>query len=278
MTKDLALVSVIVPCFLSTKTIRRAVTSIWNQTLRPSEVILIDDCSPDSGHTLKTLYDIQKEYPEDWIKIIPLSSNGGPGNARNVGWEKATQPYIAFLDSDDSWHPRKIEIQYKFMKKNQSVVLSGHDFLYLDEKDQAHFSLKENNSINQVSSWQLLLSNKLSTPSVMLKSNIPYRFDSGKKHSEDYLLWLQIALNNKEVWKIDLPLAFLYKAPFGEGGLSGDLWKMEKGELNTYLQLRKEKLISRLSLCCLTVYSLAKYAYRCILKIKTKFKKLIISK
>lgn len=276
MTKNFALVSVVVPCFLSAKTIRRAVRSIWNQTLRPFEVILIDDCSPDSGDTLKTLYEIEKEYPEKWIKIIPLSSNKGPGNARNVGWDKATQPYIAFLDSDDSWHPRKIEIQYEFMKKNQHVVLSGHDFLYLDEKDQVHFSLKKNNSINLVSPRQLLLSNKLSTPSVMLKRNIEYRFDSEKKYSEDYLLWLQIALNSKEVWKFDLPLAFLYKAPFGEGGLSGELWNMEKGELTTYLQLRKEKLISPLSLCFLTVFSLIKYTYRCILKIKLK--KLSISK
>lgn len=278
MTKDLALVSVIVPCFLSTKTIRRAVKSIWNQTLRPSEVILVDDCSPDSGQTLKMLYDIQKEYPNDWIKVVPLFVNKGPGNARNIGWEKATQPYIAFLDSDDSWHPKKVEIQYGFMSENENIALSGHDFLYLDEKEQSYCSLKENYSISQVASRQLLLSNKFPTPSVMLKNSIPHRFDSGKRYSEDYLIWLQIALNNNEVWKIDLPLTFLYKAPFGEGGLSGNLWRMEKGELNTYLQLRKQKLIGRLSLYCLIVYSLAKYTYRCVLKNKFKFKKLMTSK
>ncbi|MFP3727377.1 glycosyltransferase family 2 protein [Priestia filamentosa] len=276
MTKDFALVSVVVPCFLSTKTIRRAVSSIWNQTLRPAEVILVDDCSPDSGQTLKTLYDIQKEYPEDWVKVVPLSMNKGPGNARNIGWDKATQPYIAFLDSDDSWHPRKIELQYVFMKENQNITLSGHDFLHLDEKKQSHPSLKGKYSSNQVSSCQLLLSNKFPTPSVMLKSSIPYRFDPAKKYSEDYLLWLQITLNNNEVWKIDLPLTYIYKAPFGEGGLSGNLWRMEKGELNTYSQLRKQKLISRLSLYCLTMYSLAKYAYRCIFK--KKFKNPVTSK
>jgi glycosyltransferase involved in cell wall biosynthesis len=268
---NVAPVSVIIPCYLCANTIKRAVESVWKQTLKPFEVILIDDCSPDSGQTLKKLYEIQQEYSDSWVKVISLPVNKGPGNARNIGWDNATQPYIAFLDADDTWHPRKIEIQYGWMKDHPNVSLTGHSFKWIKGSNPSFFSIKGPYQIYQVKPIELLLSNKFSTPSVMIKRDIPYRFDSNKKYSEDYLLWLEILLNNNEAWRINLPLVSLHKAPFGEGGLSGQLWKMEIGELDTYYKLNRLGLINKISMICLAAYSLFKFSYRLMLNTIYKF-------
>src|SRR5258706_14692588 len=99
----LAPVSVVVPCYRCADTIERAVRSVAAQTLRPAEVILVDDGSPDgTGAALERL---RERFGADWIRIVRLPRNLGSASARNAGWELATQRYVAFLDSDDAWHP-----------------------------------------------------------------------------------------------------------------------------------------------------------------------------
>jgi len=97
-------ISVIIPCFRSTDTIERAVLSVVNQTVLPSQIILIDDASNDGS--IEKLFALQKEYPLANISVEVMPVNGGPGLARNRGWELATEPWLAFLDADDAWHPK----------------------------------------------------------------------------------------------------------------------------------------------------------------------------
>lgn len=115
---QIAKLSVIIPCYRCASTIERSVASIASQTMLPAEVILVDDKSNDT--TIDKLRQLKDLYKNDWIKIISLPVNSGPSVARNTGWDAATQDYIAFLDADDSWHHKKIEIQYNWMKKIQT--------------------------------------------------------------------------------------------------------------------------------------------------------------
>jgi hypothetical protein len=115
---------------------------------------------------------------------------------------------------------------------------------------------------NRVSAKQLLRANRFPTVSVMCKRELPFRFDPVKCHSEDYLLWLSLVLRGYGAYRFDAVLAYLHKAPFGEGGLSGQLWAMERGELDTYWQLRNQKLISALGIAALSSYSLIKFVRR----------------
>ena len=274
-------VSTIIPCYCCADTIGRAVKSVWTQSWRPYEVFLVDDASPDN--TLDVLYALKRQYPENWIKVISLKTNKGPGYARNVGWEQASQEYIAFLDADDSWHPQKVEIQLKWMLKNPNVVLSGHlckqlngylndELPYNNNTMVFNEELFDKFNIKFVSKRSLLLSNQFSTRTVMLKKDIPFRFYE-KRYSEDYLLWLMIVLNDYKAALIELPLAYLYKAPYGEGGLSGQLWEMEKGELETYLIVSKEKPILRKYIWLLYIYSMIKFIKRLLLSMFIRGKK-----
>ena len=260
-------VSVVIPCYCCEDTIERAVVSVMNQTALPVEVIVVDDASPDHGRTLSKLQELQERFRDKThIEIIALKNNSGPSVARNAGWETATQPYIAFLDADDAWHPQKLEIQYGWMKEHPEIALTGHKCLWLKE-DSLPQSCEplpkvEEFQVRRITKLSLLFSSRFSTPSVILKSELPFRFEPKKRYSEDYLLWLQITLSGYQGAYLDLPLAYLYKAPYGEGGLSGDLWKMEKGELDTYYQVYKEGYINLFAWLFLVLFSSAKFCRR----------------
>ncbi len=260
-------VSVIIPCYRCSDTIERAVASVAAQTLQPAEVILIDDCSGDS--TLATLNEIRACYPQGWIKVIASTENGGAGAARNIGWAAATQAYIAFLDSDDSWHPQKIEIQYGWMIKHPEATLTGHTCRQVYDEDvnngQIEFSAADA-EFYAVSKNQLLLSNRFSTPSVMLRSVIEQRFSEGKRYSEDFQLWLEVCCGGLACYRTELPLANLHKAPYGVSGLSAMLWKMEKGELDSYRSVHRIRGIGLYQLFALCTWSFLKYLNR-VLKI-----------
>jgi len=261
-TPEYAEVSVIIPCYRCTETIERAVLSVAKQTLRPVEVILIDDCSGDD--TLELLMRIQHDYTKGWIKVITQRANQGPGSARNAGWDVATQPYIAFLDSDDAWHPQKIEIQWLWMVAHPGVALTGHASKVISSDQEAADNPIPNcrAQFYPISKHQHLLLNRFPTCSVMLKRNLSYRFIEGKRASEDFLLWCEIILDGYPAWRCDLPLAFLFKAEYGEQGLSGNLWMMEKGQLDSYSRLYVNKRLDFSSFCMLYAYSIAKYVRR----------------
>lgn len=232
-------VSVIVPCFRCAETIERAVHSIARQDLRPAEVILVDDGSGDG--TLQKLRELKDSFEAGWIKLIALPENQGPSVARNAGWNAATQPYVAFLDADDSWHPSKIAVQYTWMAAHPDVCLTGHLQV---RRSTACPPSPEQPEATKISGSRMLIRNKCLMSSVMLQRSLPYRFAEDKHRSEDYHLWLTILLKGHAAFFINSPLAYYHKAPFGQNGLSKSLLLMHRGHADTYSRLYKDNLIS----------------------------------
>ncbi len=259
-------VSVIIPCFRCADTVQRAVESVAKQTLIPAEVILVEDASGDE--TLQALFYLQNLYADGWVKVIPRAVNDGPGTARNVGWESAKEPYIAFLDADDSWHPEKLFIQYEFMQNNPDVALCGHQCIWLRDSAPPPVPPKDLHA-TKISANSLLFKNAFSTPTVMLKRDIPFRFQEGKRYAEDLLLWQQIAFAGLQVVRLESPLAYVHKSLYGEDGLSAQLWKMEKGELRNLIDLYRQNKINQILFIAATVFSMAKY-YKRLLKMCLK--------
>lgn len=241
-------ISVIIPCYNCADTIERAVSSVRSQTLEPFEIIMIDDASGDE--TKKVLGGLN-------CKVITLKKNEGAGVARNYGLNIARGDLIAFLDSDDVWHPEKLAIQGKFMIDNPDIEISGHDHFVMKN---GWIALKKGHK--NVSKIAALLSNPFATPSVMMRNKKDYRFSKDKRFSEDYLLWLEIILRAGAAVKLNAALAASFKADYGAGGLSSNLWQMEKGELNTYKVLREKKLIGLFSWIFLSAFSFLKYLKR----------------
>ncbi len=261
-TNIYAPISVLIPCYCCHKTIWRALASICNQTLLPSELIIVEDSSCDQGKTLAVLREFEEKYSNIFdIKIEVLSKNLGAGHARNLAWSLAKHDYIALLDSDDAWHPRKLEMQYNFMKDNPEIAVCGHEKKILDVNQIPDWPLyKINHTI--ISKNRLLLSNPFVTPSVMIKKSISLRFDSNKRYVDDHLLWMEIAFANLKISKLNLALVAVFKPMYGSSGLSSQLWEMEKAELNNYLIVYSKGNISLCYLIFLYPYSFAKYLRR----------------
>jgi teichuronic acid biosynthesis glycosyltransferase TuaG len=270
-------VSVIIPCYCCADTIERAVVSVMKQTVLPEEVWLVDDASPDKGKTLDKLKELKWKYGSiTHINVIALHKNGGPSVARNVGWDVSTQPYIAFLDSDDSWHSRKIEIQYGWMEKYPHAAATGHKRIWVRRWESIEKNIPGKFGVRPVKLLRLMISNCFATSTMMLRREIPYRFEAAKRYSEDYLLWLMIASGKHKMFNIGLPLAFCYKAHFGSSGLSADLWKMEKGQLDTYYRLKDARIIPVPVYILLIMLSLLRYFRRLAITYKRRILQLHI--
>jgi glycosyltransferase involved in cell wall biosynthesis len=254
-------VTVIIPCYRCAKTIERAIRSILTQTYRPQEVILIDDFSNDDGKSLSKIYRLKDLFNDIEISIITLTKNMGPADARNTGWNRAKQPYIAFLDADDAWHPEKLSIQYSWMAKHPEVVLTAHNTKML-RSTLIDSKLSKNVGFIKANILKLIFSNYFPTRSVMLKRDIDYRFLSGKRYTEDYLLWLSIVLDKNSAYYINLPLAFSFKNEFGDSGLTADLHKCHLGEVDTYRYLFESNKISKIVFIGVVFFAYAKYLRR----------------
>lgn len=102
------LVSAVVPTFNRADVVCRAVDSVLNQTWEQTEVVLVDDGSTDD--TPRVVRDRYAGNPR--VRYVRVD-NGGVSRARNIGIAASEGAYVAFLDSDDYWHPWKVELQVK---------------------------------------------------------------------------------------------------------------------------------------------------------------------
>lgn len=106
---DLPLVSVIIPTRNRVKVLARALRSVLGQTYRNLEVIVIDDGSLDATDKL-----IERHFSDSRIVYVPIRATGVSGG-RNAGLDRARGEYIAYVDSDNYWEPRHIEVVVKAM-------------------------------------------------------------------------------------------------------------------------------------------------------------------
>lgn len=262
-------ISVIMPVYNSGVEAYRGVKSIANQTLLPVEVILIDDCSPKVEETRLWLSKIQDDFGDKFaLKILYQTENKGPGCARNEGWDKARCQYIAFLDSDDVWHPQKLECQFRYMKEHPQVWLSCHHMKVIQDENAFDREMVSTDSLKivKINPIRYLFKHypKGGTPSVMIKNTDKIRFQKGKRYSEDYLVWLQYCFTYEAVL-IDMCLAASFKDFYGAGGLSANLWRIEKGELDTLATIRDMRYIGFLVWLAASIFSLAKFVRRVII-------------
>lgn len=186
MSEDIMpLVSIITPLFNAEKYIEKTVFSIIEQSYTNWELLIVDDCSRDSSYKV-----VQKLSEKDKrIKIIKLKKNSGAAVARNTGIENANGRFIAFLDSDDTWHPKKLEKQIKFMLDNQ-YYFTYTGYHKVDENGAFIKNAKIPKSINYN---KLLKTNYIGCLTAMYDSE-----KLGKvyfpliRKRQDYALWLKI--------------------------------------------------------------------------------------
>ena len=260
------LVSVVIPAYNAENTIIECLKSVKEQTYTNLEVIVINDGSKDNTAGILETY---KKENKDFPLIIYTIKNSGPATARNIGIKHSRGKYIAFLDSDDKWLPTKIEKQIYYLEKYPEINLLGCDYTI------GKSSRTDKDGIMFISKRQLLFKNPFPTPCVILRKQIiqdNLYFSEGKKFSEDYFLWLNIAFNNHKCAKLHEKLTILDDKPtYGHKGLSSRLWDMEKGELSNYKYVYDNSKISLGLFSRAAIFSLLKFCKRIILTHIRKF-------
>ena len=249
-------VSVVIPCFRCADTIERALSSVMLQSALPAEVLLIDDASKDG--TLELLHELSKRHGSI-VRVISMPVNVGPGLARNAGWAIAIQPWLAFLDADDLWHPQKLELQWSWLQAHPEVTLCGHSTQLMCEGVEG--PAPHTFSATRLTLTHMLISNRLPTRSVMLRKNIVMRF-ADKRVTEDYLLWLESIANGYVAYRLDVCLAFSIRPDFSPGGYSGQLWAHEKRELAALKRLVSTARIRPGVILMASIWSIIKFIRR----------------
>lgn len=122
--------SVVIPTYNRAAFIGRALESVLRQTQPGDEVIVVDDGSSDD--TPRVLEEFQG-------RIVTIrTAQGGPGKARNLGVERARNELVAFIDADDEWLPRKLDIQRAFMAHRPGVLYCFTNFQVEDRRGHIH--------------------------------------------------------------------------------------------------------------------------------------------
>ncbi len=139
---NIPLISVIVPCFNSGRTIRRTILSVKKQTWVRKEIVLVNDGSTDHL-TINILRELEDE------KIVKLinQKNNGLASARNKGVNKSSGRFLFFLDSDDWIEPKALEMMYSHLISNKKCGYIFPD-IYLEGKRKG-FIEKEFNLFEQ---------------------------------------------------------------------------------------------------------------------------------
>ncbi|MAE51807.1 MAG: hypothetical protein CMH27_08350 [Micavibrio sp.] len=268
--QDICPVSVILPCYKAADTIAMALKSAAFQTRPPAEIIIMDDGSPDNSRAVieNTIKEIDNQTPSKII-FLPFEKNRGVYPVRNDGLREASQPYLAFLDADDYWHPQKLEIQYLFFERDPDLALSCHGVKYRDGGPETldAFADDHEHSTKILKNANVLYRNVMVTISIMIKKPENLLFDESKPRGSDMLFWLEIVLRGgKAMWIRDY-MSFTAKPLYGASGLSGNIWKAEMAQQDNLNKLWKRGYISLPYSLFLRAFSFAKMIRRYIIYI-----------
>ncbi len=181
------LVSIIIPTHNRWPMLGEAVDSALAQTVSEYEIIVVDDGSTDE--TARRLRDYGERL------TVLAQTRRGVAAARNVGAAGASGKYLAFLDSDDLWHPRKLERQLDFMGDNPDVEICQTEENWIRNGVRVNPRRKHRKPSGDIfrPSLELCL---VSPSAVMMRRELFDRvggFDESFPVCEDYDLWLRIS-------------------------------------------------------------------------------------
>ena len=169
--------------------LNQSIDSVLNQSYGRIELIIIYDDMNLSGLEIINV----KKKKDKRIKLIINKRRLGAGYSRNKGIKASKGTYIAFIDSDDIWTKKKIEIQIKYIKANNLSFLHT-SYVVIDSygKQKKIVHAKKN-----IDYKDLINSCDIGLSTVMIKSNIIKKNLFPKlKTKEDYVVWLKLAKKN----------------------------------------------------------------------------------
>jgi glycosyltransferase involved in cell wall biosynthesis len=257
-------VSVIIPVYNAENSIVRTLNSVIHQTYRGDlEIIIVNDGSYDKSKELIEAFISKNRHVN--IQLYN-QENSGVSAARNLAMRKATGKYIALLDADDEWLPGKLEIQIDILQQNEDIYLIGTN---RNNEHFRRFFFWKFSRLNVIRNQMQIFKFLFVTPTVVFRKEVLNTvgwYKENQTHGEDGLFFMRICSKFKSVLLNEsLVITGNGKPSFGHMGLSSNLLKMQKGELYTFYQARKERLISFAEFLFAVNYSVLKFIRRLVI-------------
>ena len=203
-------ISVVIPTYNRVELLKRSIDSVINQTIKPFEIIIVDDGSNDGTEAM-----VKKKY--DSLKLIK-QKNKGASAARNTGIKASSGEWICFLDSDDEWKNDKLEKQITAVANNSDYKFFHSNEIWIKNGKRINQKKKHKKYGGDIFKKCLDMC-RISPSSVLINKNIFEEigfFNEDLVVCEDYELWLRIC-DQYKVFFIDEPLIIKY------GGHQGQL-------------------------------------------------------
>lgn len=182
--------------------------SIFNQTLKPSEIIIVED-----GKLTFELNEVLKKYSEKFqvIKLIRLEKNVGLGRALEIGLNHCTKELIARMDTDDICKSDRFEKQVSYFTGNPNLSMVGTNVAEFDGSIEDFHSVKRMPCTNEAIIKYSKNRNPFNHPTVMFKKNVIIECGGYKDMPsfEDYFLWLRVLGHGYNCINIDEELVYM---------------------------------------------------------------------
>ncbi len=188
-------ISVIIPTHNRADILPRAIKSVQDQTRPVDEIIVVSDGSTDSTEEVVR----QLAEKDSRIRLIAYHPGHNGNYARNKGIEAASGEFIAFLDDDDEWLPKKTELQMELFEKDPGVglVYSSQNCIYTDTGVTYQTQPMWRGDLSK----KIFIRGEMGTPSqVMLRRKVLDQagmFDLNLEALQDYDLWIRCCLVTK---------------------------------------------------------------------------------
>lgn len=225
MQEDFGLISIIMAAYNTEKTIEQAINSVLSQTYTNFELLVVNDCSTD--RTAELVKSIAAK--DSRVRLISNVKNSGVSYTRKHGLEEAKGSWIAILDSDDAWAPKKLEKQIDLQRRtNADLLFTGSAFMDSDGQPIDWYL----HAPAEVTYRQLLKQNVLSNSSALVRKELYAKhYAIGDGMHEDFAIWLSILKEGKKAYGVDERL-LIYR--IAKSSKSGNKFKAAKMNWNTY--------------------------------------------
>ncbi len=180
------LFSVVIPAYNRREMLIRAIESVLSQDFIDYELIVVDDGSTDGTDSIESMY-------RGKIRYI-YQQNAGVSSARNRGISASSSPWIALLDSDDTWHSSKLRRNTDYIRNNSSVKIHQSEDIWVRNGRRVNPGMKHLKKEGYIFSESLKLC-MISPSSVVFSREITEKyglFDEDLPACEDYDIWLRL--------------------------------------------------------------------------------------
>jgi len=232
------LISIIMPTYNADKFIKFTIDSVCSQNYKNWELIVVDDCSTDATcDVVKSVIKIDSR-----VKLISLEENcGAPARPRNIGVRNSLGDWVAFLDADDVWHPKKLMLQMQAIYKYKTDFCSS-EMMNFSKNNEIEFLPCNSTKLELVTFKKQLIKHITPISSVLAKKDLfckfPFNEEDRYRAREDVECCLRIHENIKSSVKLNCTLLF-YR--ISDDQISKSKWRML---LKNYMVLNEYRTIS----------------------------------